>query len=282
MSLRLTALLLPLFLPAHSASVPEMWDWTVRDFEVVMRTHGEISFAPYVHGDRPKSDFFPGYRSDFHTYVDFFSWKGLISSWLIANTTLIERPDSTVFRLDKIRYTLTPGYRYEFDKWLISGLLLRECMLTVRREGQLGSAWWNSFQIGAGSKGAYHLFLVEEYKNRRLSFRHSFDAQINVGAFLYGEESVWLAQNHLYRYEEFALLRYHVGRHGNWGLFLDLPQHLWVNADNSLEHKVSLTLNLFLLGRVNIASLFYTYHLYDSNIHDNEDGLGLFGFKIVF
>jgi hypothetical protein len=36
------------------------------------------------------------------------------------------------------------------------------------------------------------------------------------------------------------------------------------------------------LGRVNIASLFYTYHLYDSNDYDNEDGLGLFGFKIVF
>jgi hypothetical protein len=73
-------LLLMPALPARAATLPEMWDWTVRDFEVVMRTHGEVSFAPYVHGESPEADFFPGYRSDFFTYVDFFSWKGLVSS----------------------------------------------------------------------------------------------------------------------------------------------------------------------------------------------------------
>lgn len=258
------------------------WDWMVRDFEVVMKTHGQITFAPYVHGESPQADFFPGYRSDFHTFVDFFSWKGLISNWLIANTTLIERPDSTVFRLDRIRYTLTPGYRYEFNEWLISGLLLHECIHTVSRNEDEGSVWWNSFQIGLGSKGAYPMHLVEKYKNRRLDLRHRVDAQINFGAFLYGRESVWLAQNHDYRYEQFGLLRYHVGRWGNWGLFVDIPQHFWVAATKRFEAKVSPTVNLFLLGRYNIASLFYTWHAHDSSTHDNEEGLGLFGFKIVF
>jgi hypothetical protein len=276
-------LLVPLFLAAPARA--GAWDWLTRDFEVVMRTHGQITFAPYVHGESPREDVFPGYRSDFFTYVDFFSWKGFISNWLIANTTLIERPDSTIFRLDRIRYTLTPGYRYEFDEWLISGLLLHECIHTVSRPEKDGSIWWNSFRIGFGTKGAYPMHLVEKYKSRRLAFRQKVDAQINVGAFLYGDESVWLAQNHDYRYEEFGLIRFHVGRWGRggrWGLFVDVPHHLWLTSTNEVEAKVSPTVNLFLLGRFNFASLYYTWHLHDTNVHDNEQGLGLLGFKIVF
>lgn len=194
-------------------------------------------------------------------------------------------PDSTIFRLDRIRYTLTPGYRYEFDDWLISGLLLHECIHSVSRDESHGSVWWNSFQIGLGSKGAYQMHLVEKYKDRKLDLRNRVDAQINVGAFLYGRESVWLAQNHDYRYEEFGLLGYHMGRwgsRGQWGLFLDIPQHFWIAADKRHEAKVSPTLNLFLIGKINIASLFYTWHVHDSSTHDNEEGLGLAGFKIVF
>ncbi len=257
-------------------------DWLTRDFEVLMLTHGQITFAPYVNGPSPQHGFFPGYRSDFFTYVDFFSWKGFISNWLIANTTLISRPDSTLFRLDRIRYTLTPGYRYEFDKWLISGLLLHECIHTVSRDEDKGSVWWNSFQFGFGSKGSYPQFLVEKYQRPHFNLRNSVDAQLNFGAFLYGHESVWLAQNHNYRYEEFGLLRYHFGRWVRWGVFLDLPEHVWLTDENKVEAKVSPTLNLFLLGKVNIASLFYTYHVFDNNSHDNESGLGILGFKIVF
>lgn len=271
-----------LLIATPKSTQANVWNWLTDDFEVLMLTHGQISFAPYVNGPSPQQNFFPGYRSDFFTYVDFFSWKGLISNWLIANSTLIERPDSTIFRLDRIRYTLTPGYRYEFDKWLISGLLLHECIHTVSRDELAGSVWWNSFQIGFGSKGAYPMFLVEKYQNAHLNLRNSFDAQINFGAFLHGHESVWLAQNHNYRYEEFGLLRYHVGRWGRWGVFVDLPEHLWLNSENEIKTKISPTLNLFLLGKVNVASLFYTYHIYDNSSHDNEDGLGLLGFKIVF
>jgi hypothetical protein len=260
----------------------QVWNWLTDDFEVLMRTHGQITFAPYVNGQNQKEDFFPGYRSEFFTYVDFFSWKGLISNWLIANTTLIERPDSTIFRLDKIRYTLTPGYRYEFDRWMISGLLLHECIHTVSRDEEKGSVWWNSFQFGMGSKGAYPLYVVSKYKDAHLDLKNSFDAQMNIGVFLYGQSSVWLAQNHHYRYEQFGLLRYHVGRWRNWGVFLDLPEHAWITSKNKLEIKWSPTINLFLLGKVNVASLYYTYHIYDTNTHDNESGLGLLGFKIVF
>ena len=98
----------------------------------------------------------------------------------------------------------------------------------------------------------------------------------------YGKESVWLSQNHTYRYEEFSLIRYHLTRWGPWGTFLDLPQHLWINSDYEFKQKISPTLNLFLLGKVNIASGFYAYHIYDNSTYDNESGLGLFGFKIIF
>jgi hypothetical protein len=267
---------------SQAGVVAGAWNWMSRDFEVLMQTHGQINFAPYVYSQTTKEGYFPGYRSDFFTYVDFFSFKGFVSNWLIANTTLIERPDSTIFRLDKIRYTLTPGYRYEFEKWLISGLLLHECIHTVSRNEDKGSIWWNSFQIGFGSKGAYPRYLVEKYQRPHFNLRNSLDAQINFGAFLYGKESVWLAQNHNYRYEEFSLIRYHLVRWGRWGTFLDLPQHLWINSDYEFKQKISPTLNLFLLGKVNIASIFCTYHIYDNSTYDNESGLGLFGFKIIF
>ena len=39
--------------------------WVADDFEVLMRTHGQVTFAPYVHGGSPADGSTPGYRSDF-------------------------------------------------------------------------------------------------------------------------------------------------------------------------------------------------------------------------
>jgi hypothetical protein len=259
-------------------------DWLSRDFSVIMRTHGQISFAPYIHGSSERNNYFQGYRSDFSAYVDFFEWKGLISNWLIANSTIIEKLDSTSFKLDRIRYTLTPGYRYEFDNWLISGLLLHECIHTISKEESGGSTWWNSFQFGLGSNGAYPLYLVDRYKKQDFSsqlFNH-WDAQINFGIFLYGSQSVWLAQNHSYRFELFSLWRFHFGTWKKWGSYLDFHQHSWMKSDKTVENKYSLALTLLLTGKINFASLYYEYHLHDSNSKDNEDNLGELGFKIIF
>ncbi len=270
-----------IFIPSF-ANNSGPWHWVKKDFEVLMNTHGYITFAPYIHGSTDNQNYFPGYRSDFKAYVDFFKWKGFISNWLIANSTIIERSDSSVFTLDRIRYTLTPGYRMEFERYVISGLLLHECIHTISKQEEEGSIWWNSFQFGMGTNGAYQKFLVQRYKSKTRSFLESIDGQINVGFFLYGGESVWISQNHDYRFELFSLVRYHLGRYGKWGVFFDFNQHSWLKANNKTENKFSITGNLFLTGRVNIAALYYTYHLYDTFESDNEDNLGAFGFKIVF
>lgn len=272
------------FIGSPGSAAPRPLEWMAEDFDVLMRTHGQVTFAPYVHGGSPRNgvDFDPGYRSDFHVYVDFFSWKGLVSNWLIANSTVIERSDTSAFRLNRIRYTLTPGYQYEFDTWMISGLLLHECIHAIGQSEPDGSIWWNSFRFGFGSKGAYPQFLVQRYREDLSRFVDKWDYQVNVGAFLYGKESIWLAQNSDYRYEEYALLRYHLGRLGRWGSYADLGQHLWIREGGSTEQKWSVTANLLLRGRVNIAALYYTWFFYDTNTQDNEDRLGALGFKIVF
>lgn len=268
-------------LPARVTAAP--LDWLTDDFEVIMRTHGQITFAPYIHGGSPGDGSTPGYRSDFYAYVDFFSWKGLISNWLIANSTVIDRADTSLFRLNRIRYTLTPGYRYEFDTWQISGLLLHECIHAIGKFEENGSIWWNSFQFGFGSKGAYQEFLVERYRKDDFDgFLDKWDYQVNAGAYLYGGNSVWLAQNSDYRYQGFSLLRYHLGRWGRWGSYADLNQSAWLRGDGGTEQKWSATANLLLRGRVNLAAVYYTYFFYDTSTHDNEDGLGALGFKIVF
>lgn len=279
------ALCLGLGVPASAGGFV---DWLTDDFEVLMNTNGQITFAPYLHGGSPRNDFSPGYRSDFYAYVDFFSWKGLISNWLIANTTVIERSDTSAFRLDRIRYTLTPGYRYEFENWLISGLLLHECIHEIGEFEQEGSIWWNSFRFGFGSKGAYPQFLAERYRELKRPQNplarplNKWDYQVNVGAFLYGANSIWLAQNNDYRYEQNALFRYHVGRWGRWGSYADLNQAAWYRANGAIEQKWAVTANLLLVGKSNIAGLYYTYVFFDDNIIDNEDALGSAGFKIVF
>ena len=46
--------------------------------ELIMRTHGHITIAPYIHGFNKASYLYPGYRSEFLTHVDFFSYKGIV------------------------------------------------------------------------------------------------------------------------------------------------------------------------------------------------------------
>jgi len=259
-----------------------LWNWIADDFDVLMRTHGEISFAPYVHGDFQAHTPEPGYRSDFNAYVDFFEWKGLISNWLISNTTIIERNKKSSLKLDKIRYTLTPGYRIEFQKHLISGLLLHECIHTISKPEDNGAIWWNSFQFGFGTKSAYQKYLVNKYVGRDARYKPSLDYNFNLGVFLYGDQSVWIKQNHDYRYEVFYKLRLHMLKIKDWGFYIDVNHHVWIDKYNEFENKLDFTINVLLTGKMNIASLYYQYFIYDNFSKDNQSELGAIGFKIVF
>ena len=46
--------------------------------DFIMHTHGHITAAPYIHGFNNSKYNYPGYRSEFTTYVDFFSYRGIL------------------------------------------------------------------------------------------------------------------------------------------------------------------------------------------------------------
>lgn len=266
----------------EASAIADAWDWTVRDFDVLMATSGKVDFAVNGFGTPRNTNLPPGYRSDFHAYVDFFRWKGFTSNWLIGNTTVISRNDSTAFQLSHIRYVLTPGYRYEFEDWQISGLLLHECVHSVSRPEENGAVWWNSAQIGFGSKGAYHNHFVDAYRRVGAFPALKLDARIDFGQFLYGPRSVWIGQNHDFRQELFGRVRLRLGSIGPFGFFQDLEPHVWRAADGRIDQKWMLSSHMYLLGKHNIAGGYLRWVPLDNNPHDNEDGLGQIGFEIVF
>jgi len=258
------------------------WEWLPKDFDILMRTSGRVDFSANVAGKARSQDLPPGYRSDFYLWVDFFRWKGLTSNWLIGNTTVISRNDSTAFQLSRIRYILTPGYRYEFEDWQISGLLLHECVHTVSRPEANGAVWWNSAQIGFGSKGAYHDHFVEQYRKDQGFPAMRLDGRLDVGQFLYGQQSVWIGQNHDFRQELFGLGRLRLGSIGPLGFFEDVAPHFWRRANGNVVQKWDLSSHIYLLGTHNIAGTFVRWIPLDQNPIDNEENLVQVGVDIVF
>ncbi len=258
------------------------WDWFAKDFEVLMATSGRVDFASDLFGTPRFTNLPPGYRSDFHVWVDFFRWKGFVSNWLIGNTTVISRNDSSTFQLSHIRYVLTPGYRYEFEDWQVSGQLLHECVHTLSRPEAKGAVWWNSFQIGAGTKDAYHDHFVEDYRRTRSFPSLRLDGHVDIGQFLYGPQSVWIGQNQDFRQELFGLGRLRLGTVGPFGFFQDLEPHFWRSSTGRIDQKWTASSHMYLLGRHNVAGGYFRWVALDNNPHDNEDGLGQLGFEIVF
>lgn len=250
--------------------------------ELLMHTHGNVTIAPYIHGFNRDAQHYPGYRSEFMTYVDFVRAGRFYFNSQLGTTTLIDDPDTKGMKLDRIRYTLSPGFRYEHKTWLVKGSLHHECIHTISRPEERGSVWWNSFQIGVGTKGAYYLYLRDVYRNKRDTFLNDWDFQINAGWFLPAKRTLFSGQNHEYKWEEFALLRYHLGTFRRWAYFASLRQGLWLKNNGDFDHQLTITLNLFRRGLVNFAGFFYTYTFYDSFELDNTEGLGALGFRIIF
>ncbi|MBN2201115.1 hypothetical protein JW777_04110 [bacterium] len=251
--------------------------------ETMLRSNGQVSFAPYLAGVTDNVERKPGYRSELFVYTDVIRSGRWTFSWLISNTTLIVRPPGAGFTLDKIRYTLSPSFRCEFKKWIATGLLLHECIHSISRPEANGlSTWWNALQLGAGTKGAYHWFLIDKYNTRDITLGNSLDAALTAGAYLRGNASRWIAQNHTYRADLSGLLRYHFPPAGHHAFFADIQYHAWLSDGGSATGKCALSLNAVFFGRDNIAALYWTQILRDRNPHDNEDGLGSLGIKIIF
>ncbi len=272
MKRRLASVVLLLLAAAPSAS----------DALLLMKSHGYITVAPYIHGFNRSEHLNPGYRSEFMTYVDFVKTKGLVLNSLLGTTTIITDPDREGMKLDRIRYTLSPGFRYEFDTWLIKGALHHECIHLISRPELNGSTWWNSFQIGAGTKGSYFLYLAEEYRNRSNTFINSWDGQINAGYIMPAKRTLFSGQNHDYRWEFFGRIRYHIGSFRRWAWFAGLQESAWLTKNGTTDHQISVAINMFRRGLSNFAGFYYTYMLYDTFKLDNSDGLGAVGFRIVY
>jgi hypothetical protein len=254
---------------------------TSSDLKMLFRANGEVSLGFYLYGKGRYTDLNPGYRSDLLVYTDLVSFNGIIVDLLTGATTRIARLPEAPIKLDKIRYSLSPGVRYAFKKYMMTGLLFHECLHTISRNETNGSTWWNIIQIGGGTKGAYHFYLIEKYNNRDFSLRNSFDAQINAGAYLQGH-SLLAGQNHHYRYETFGLVRYHLGLFRNQTFFFDLTPNVWYDTFGKFTYKLSGEINYVILAHDNIATLYFNHCFHDDNPYDNEHALGALGFKVIF
>ena len=251
--------------------------------EVVVETQGYASFAPYVHGVKETTGLSPAYRAEFMSQVDLYRKGPLVISGLVGNMTIISRSDSSIFNLDKIRYTLSPGFRYEFDTWFIKGVFNHESLYSISRGEQLGGAYWqNSIRLGIGTKTSSFLYLPDKYINETDPKGGALDAQCSFGTFLHGSESIWVAKNHSYRYEMLALVRYHVGIFRKWIASMSLRQHIWLKDDHGSEKKASITLDFFRKGAGKLFGMYYVFNIYDSYTENNEDKLGALGLRIIY
>ncbi len=251
--------------------------------ELLMQTQGYASFAPYIHGVEKTAGLYPGYRAEFLSHVDFFRKGRFVASGIVGNMTIISRSDSTVFNLDKIRYTLSPGIRYEFDTWFIQSVFHHESLYSISRAEDFNGAYWqNSIRFGIGTKSSSYLYLPEKFTSGAGIRGSSFDARCTAGMFMHGSDSVWSARNHSYRYEMLSVLRYHVSAIHNWIISSTLNQHLWLKEDNSSENKTSLTINFYKKATGRLFGIYYVYTLYDSYEENNEDKQGALGLRIVY
>ena len=251
--------------------------------QLLIRTQGSVSVAPYIHGIDKSAVLYPGYRAVFNATIDFYQIGNLFLTGLVGNETVINRADTILVKLDRLHYSVSPGFRLEFHEWLVKGAFHHESINRIDQEESLGGAsWQNIVRLGIGSKGSSYLFLPEEYQHRNNEWMNTFDAEIGGGIFLHGSESIWSAKNHNYRYEVFSLLRHHIGIFKNWAFFSTLRQRLWISADDSVEQQYKITFNIFRKGAVNFFGIFYTYTFHDTSTMDNEDRTGALGIKLVF
>ena len=232
---------------------------------------------------KKNDDLYPGYRAEFLSHIDFYRDKRLVLTGLVGNMTIISRSDSSIFNLDKIRYTIAPGFRYEFEKWFIKGSIHHESLYSISRaEEQKGAYWQNSIRLGVGTKGSYYLYLPEIYQAYSNTLINKWDSQVNAGAFLHGSDSIWIARNQDYRYELFSLTRYHLAVHKQWIYFITLSQHLWIQTDKSTENKIAILLNCFRKGKDGIFGVYYLFNVYDSYAENNENKYGSVGLRVIF
>ncbi len=250
--------------------------------QLLMHTHGYVAFSPYISGKILEDESWPGYRADFLTNIDLFKIGHSTVYGTVGNTTLISVSETDVFTLNKIRFNLAASLRYEFKNLLVKGTFYRGSIHKISTIEEGSPVWWNSVQFGLGTPGAYYLYLRDEYRKRENTLINSWDAQINIGAFIKPTGNAFGGINHHYKYELFSLLRYQIGVYKKWASFIGINHNVWMLRDSSTEYKISATINLFRKGTVNFAGFYYSYVFFDSYKQDNENKMSSLGFRIIF
>jgi hypothetical protein len=252
-----------------------------KNFRMLFRANGQVTLGGYIYGHNKYSTLTPAYRSDILVYSDLLAYKNLTFDFLTGATTDIARLPESPIKMNKIRYTLSPGLRYTFRQHMVTGLFFHECFHTLSRAEDSGSTWWNAVQLGGGTKGAYHFYLIEKYRNRDFSLRNSFDLQCNMSAYVQGR-SLWTGQNHHYKYDMFGLARYHAGLFHNQTFYFDLKPHFWYDTYGKVTMKIVGEVNWVILAFDNIGTIYFSHCFRDDNPYDNEATLGAVGVKVIF
>jgi len=250
--------------------------------QVTMNAHGWVTLESYVHGQRGTTDLNRSHRSEFTGIVDLFTWRWFTMTFLLGNTTDISRNTSDRFYMDRVIYTYTYGGRLDLNRWVIRADYHHDCIHLLNRPEISGSTWWNAFQLRAGSRGSFYLYVPADYDRQKEGLIGNLDARVSFSAYREAGSTLRTGQNHNYRFEYSNLTRLHIGKFNNWILFADQTNRLWITWDGEREYKGEITLNALYRAREHYAGFYYEYHFPDNYEKDPEDRLGSIGFRILF
>ena len=141
------------------------------DFNMHFRATGLFSIGAHLYGKPKYGDLGPGYRSDMMINMELISYKDLTFDFLTAASTSIARLPDDPIQMDKIRYKLTPTFRYSLTK---VSLPLRSIIYASYHQSpgdEKGSTWWNAVQAGWGTKGAYSFYFIQNTTTGIFRFR---------------------------------------------------------------------------------------------------------------
>ncbi|OIO56377.1 MAG: hypothetical protein AUJ47_13075 [Candidatus Marinimicrobia bacterium CG1_02_48_14] len=250
---------------------------------LLMDTHGYMNILGHVSGFEKTNSMNPGYRFEFLALTDIYQFNALYCGLLLGNRTMIMSPKAGgEFRLDQIKYTLSPVLRYEFKQWMVQTSYHHEAFRRISAPNLTGPVWLNSLQLSAGTKGSYYLYLREEYQRASNRFISDVDANLTVSYFLHGKESIWVAKNHNYAYQMNSRVRYHIATFYEWAYWTSAEFSVWQLQDQTYEDRLALRFNIFRKGLGKFVGFYYSYTVKDSYTLDNESHLGALGVQIFF
>ncbi|MCF7796561.1 MAG: hypothetical protein K9N11_03025 [Lentisphaeria bacterium] len=251
--------------------------------QFLMETHGYMGIVGHLHGFDKTNSENPGYRAEFLTQTDFFRFKSLYCGLLIGNRTIMISPNvGSEFRLDRIKYVLSPVLRYEFSDWILQTTFDHEAFHQISAVNEQGPIWLNAVQVSAGTKGSYYFYIRNEYQNISNRFLNKVDTYLTLGYFLRGKESMWIAKNHTYAALVSSRVRYHIGAFHRWAYWISVEYDLWQLQSHQYEDRITLKYNMFRKGLGKFVGFYYTYVVRDNYSLDNEGQLGALGVQIFF